>query len=122
MEQEISLVLSYLDKIGEKLGIGANMLWPYVMKQQTIEGYLCLSLMALFGLLFFVSWKIYAKAEDRHAQNWTDMTVIKNASWIVFLVLTIVAFLVFVFHGIFQLVNTEYMAFKSLVELLKSVK
>lgn len=122
MEKEIALVLNYLDKIGEKLGIGANMLWPYMMKQQTIEGVVSLILVPLLLGICFFTWKRYSVNPQRHADKWVDGMYFYSVTMIASGILGGVASLHFIFHGLYQLVNTEYTAFKALVELLQKVR
>jgi hypothetical protein len=111
MEKEIALVLNYLDKIGEKLGVGANMLWPYLMKQQMIEGIVSLCFVPIMFAICFLTWK----NEDRLDEVY-PVAVFGTA------IFGLVSLAHFAFHGLFQLVNTEYMAFQAAVELLKQVK
>ena len=37
MEKELQMVFNYLDAIAAKLGIGAESIWPWFVKQQYIE-------------------------------------------------------------------------------------
>jgi hypothetical protein len=122
MEKEITLVLSYLDKIGEKLGIGANMLWPYLMKQQIIEAYMNVAVIVLLAAIGLFTWKRYSVNPQRHAEKWVDGMYFYTITMIASGILGFVATLHFIFHGVFQLVNTEYVAFKVLVDLLGKVK
>jgi hypothetical protein len=122
MEKEITLVLNYLDKIGEKLGIGANMLWPYLLKQQMIEGIVSLCLVLLLFTICFLTWRKYVVNPQRHEAIWVDgmyFYIITTGVTALFGVMSLAHFL---FHGLFQLVNTEYMAFRVLVGLLKQVR
>jgi hypothetical protein len=122
MEKEITLVLNYLDKVGEKLGIGANMLWPYLMKQQIIEAYLNIIMLGIMFSLCFFTWKRYSVNPQRHADKWVDGMYVYIVTMGVTAFLGVSALARFVFHGIFQMINTEYMAFNALVDLLKHVK
>jgi len=122
MEKEIGLVLNYLDKIGEKLGIGANMLWPYLMRQQILEACINLFLVVLMLSICYFTWKRYAVNPHRHDDKWKDGMYFYSITMIASGVISVVATGVFIFHGTFQLINTEYMAFKVLVELLRNVK
>lgn len=122
MEKEITLVLNYLDKLGEKLGIGANMLWPYLMKQQVIEAYLILFLIPLMGAIFYFTWKKYAMHPCRHDEKWKDGMYFYTVTMLVSGALTFFFTVYFLFHGTWQLFNTEYMAFKKLLELLHTIR
>jgi hypothetical protein len=122
MEKEITLVLNYLDKIGEKLGIGANMLWPYMMKQQIIEAYINVAVIVLLAAIGLFTWSRYVKNPQRHEDKWVDGMYFYAITMIASCALGFIAIVRFLFHGVFQLVNTEYMAFSALVELVGKVK
>lgn len=122
MENEITLVLNYLDKIGEKLGIGANMLWPYLMKQQIIEACLEIGLMLLFALICLYTWKRYSVNPQRHEEKWVDGMYFYSITMVASGIISAVCSIIFLTNGIFKLANTEYMAFKALIDLVGKVK
>jgi len=121
MEKEITLVLSYLDKVAEKLGIGANMLWPYLMKQQLLAGYMSIFLMFFFSASAYFFWKSYRNDPERHEDKWSDTMYLKFWTTIILAVASIGAFARLVFVGFFQIFNTEYMAFKAILNLIEPV-
>lgn len=39
-EKEITLITSYLDKVGEKIGTGAETVWPWLIKQVYVDAFI----------------------------------------------------------------------------------
>jgi hypothetical protein len=119
MEKEIMLVISYLDKLGEKLGIGADMLWPYIMKQTLFSGIINAILVVGSSLIFYIFLNKTIKHPMRNDNDWpTDLRIFTALSVVSGTIMAI-SFLVFITVGFFNIFNTEYMAFKMLVEMLR---
>lgn len=118
MEKELMLVMSYLDKIGEKLGIGVNMLWPYVMKQEIAEAVITIVIAIVMAVIFLIVCPRLFNHPKRIDHTWPlDLclyawaTVLSGAS-------SLILTMYFMFHGIFQLINTEYMAYQTLLNMM----
>jgi hypothetical protein len=122
MEKEsIQLVLTYLDKVAEKIGTTGEQIWPWLIKQQYIEAIYPLCITIIIGCcLFFLGkfalkhWhtdKGYSICAEDHEPIWC----------IAFTILTLI--LLFSFIGFLlefgDIFNPEYNALKSLFAMAK---
>ena len=112
--ETINLITSYLDKLGEKIGIGANYLWPLLVRQQYVDAYVSIVLfvMAAASLSFCFHrgiplWDSNGRGEAKG--------VLYGLLCVLLGVSLFVAFL-FVLREAFHIFNPEYWALKDLIK------
>ena len=109
--ENLQPVLDYLDKIGEKIGQGAEHIWPWLIKQQYIESTIAWIVFIICGLLWI---PVYKEACNEH--DWENEWIL-----IVMISLGVASFfsLVFLFVEGFDFLNPEYWALKDLMYMIK---
>ena len=122
MENELLLVMSYLDKIGEKLGIGANMIWPYVMRQEMAEAVISIVLAIVMVTIFLIVCPRFFNHPKRVCGPWPIDLCAYAWAMVVSGASGLISTMYFMIHGIFQLINTEYMAYKTLLNMIRMFK
>jgi len=124
-KESIQLILQHLDKLGEKLGVGVENVWPWFIRQVYLNSILSALVMlvsvgSLLGYCIFISrhWgsrdhddNEYSISDSRHEPPWiTGLFVLGT--------ITIVCVVCFLDSG-FDFLNPEYHAFKSILETVK---
>lgn len=122
MEKEsIQLVLTYLDKIAEKIGTTAEQVWPWMIRQQYVEAIYPFFTTAILGtgLCFLIKFTLkhwnpekgYSIYSEDHEPVWIGACVILA-------LIVIISFAVFLiqFSDIF---NPEYHALLALMAMAK---
>jgi hypothetical protein len=123
MEKEsVELVLQHLDKLGEKLGVGVERIWPWFVHQVYIESIVSLFLM-LFSMGLFVSLSIFvAKHWKKREGKYSIDDSSHEPPWVIGLVLlgivTLICTIAFFTVG-FNFLNPEYHAFKNILATVK---
>lgn len=125
MEKEsVELMLQHLDKLGEKLGVGVEKIWPWFIRQVYIDSiqaivFMLISSGLFISCAFFAAkhWKIrgenneYSIYHSKHEPLW-------------FAIITLTG--LFAFFGVcafwisgFDFLNPELHAFKSIIASIK---
>lgn len=134
MEKEIQLVMGYLDKIAEKLGVGIEHIWPWFIRQQYIEAILCaiaviitVPLCAITVYLTLKYWREdnkYSYYNDNRIKKYSIYHSNHESAWItaniIVAVLVLVAIILFSTFS-FNVFNPEYHAFKDIISLTKPI-
>lgn len=126
MDKEIQMITNYLDKIGTKIGVGVQQVWPWLVKQQYIEAIYpaIISLLLLVATAVSFSWfkrETLAYEVKKEKSHYNADESLKITSAIVSIILAVLFFIAsMVFIGEFQDVfNPEYWALKDLLFQLK---
>lgn len=129
MGKEIELITTYLDKLAGKLGVGAGQIWPWLIKQQYVDGFLAIflficSTIGLYACVRFVikHWNpdsveanpIYSICREDHEPVWVILSVILIIVWFITLGSAVT--------DIRHLLNPEYGALKDLLYMLRYIK
>lgn len=113
----------YLGVLAEKAGVASDHFWPLFVKQQTIEAISSLLMFGIFAIVAFVLIKIGTNAFARFSVNNNDgdetLGGVTCASGII---LTLFITIHLLFTGpkvIGKLLNPEYYAVQSLVQMVR---
>jgi len=120
-EQNLQQVLTYLDKIGAKLGVATNTVWPWLVKQQYILAYYSLVILG-FGLLL-APLSYYFQNKYQPFEN-DDLQTSKSfimCACIVLTILTVAFGILLSLVNAPKLLNPEYYAFTNLLKLLQTI-
>ena len=134
----ITQITSYLDKLGEKLGIGATMVWPWLIRQVYVECITAwLSFISSVTVAFLIGkfaahhWNgSYSRrsAFNEPEENSNQYSIVDNDHepiWIIGLIVIaiwIVLSFIFLMGFGFNFINPEYHALKDLMTLVNRVK
>ena len=120
----VTQITEYLDKVAAKLGVGAQEIWPWFIKQQWVETLQLLT--PSIPVLLFGVW--IASKLKKVAREYDDKTITKSEkdtleilygfAAIVFLAAGGILLIMGVKEG-FDLLNIEYAAFQDLVGMVK---
>lgn len=115
MEKEtFDQVAMYLDKIGGKIGVTFEQMWPFLVKQAFIEGLFSTIIFAVYTCFYgLFIWKF-----NKKYSNTDDCTLIEGLGlviggfiWFIFFVLFVCCFL--------GMINPEYYAIKEILSVVK---
>uniref|UniRef100_A0A6H2A1E3 Uncharacterized protein n=1 Tax=viral metagenome TaxID=1070528 RepID=A0A6H2A1E3_9ZZZZ len=124
----INQILQYLDKIGEKLGIGTEKIWPWLVRQVYIDVFISLvfllvSSISLYTLFRYAiaHWKYPSQNEDVQWYSITenDHQPLWGIILILFAIIWASALILFLSDG-FGFLNPEYYALQKLLSNFKS--
>jgi len=122
-QQTLSMALEYLDKIGAKIGMTADTIWPWLVRQQYVYVGTALTVLTvgliLLPIALYISNKHHPFCDDEYGTSKADLTRVSRCT--VMLVgpgLTIAGFFASIIN-IPKLFNPEYYALKNLLELIK---
>lgn len=122
MDQEsINLIIQYLDKVGEKIGVAGNQVWPWLIRQQYVESIGSIICFLFFSIIFFILLYNTLKTENFLERN-EDA---KDGTLLAFLIVSAIGFfisLIFFVTESFDIFNPEYWALKDLLNMLNPVK
>jgi hypothetical protein len=123
---QFSTLLEYLDKLGAKLGVGVNEVWPWFVKQQYIEPCHSFILFAATLLVFYFGAR-FAKSHWNTNGSGNYSISMENHELpcvILFVVVGLfAAFFLATFIGEFMdIFNPEYAAFKDLTTQILQAK
>lgn len=115
---QLSTLLDYLDKLGIKLGVGINEVWPWFIKQQYIEPCHVFMLFAGTLLVFYFGAK-FTKNHWNTDKDGTYSICEEEHEIPCIILLIIVGFFVLLFLKMFigefmNIFNPEYAAFKDI--------
>jgi TRAP-type C4-dicarboxylate transport system permease small subunit len=128
-EQQLQVVMDYLDKIAAKLGVGVGQVWPWFVRQQYVEAFwsafwllICLGITITLIKFCVNHWDprdengypmngVYSIDKEDHEPFWAILCVI-------IFVFNLITFLAFVikFPDLF---NANYAALKDVLSLIK---
>ena len=117
-QESLEMLFQYLDKLGEKIGVAGQHIWPWFLKQQYIDAFASLVLLLFTITTFLFLW--YSKIKKI---NWDDVNEENKNFHIIILTilnsfLLLIAFITFLnaFPDIF---NPEYHALLDLFDEIK---
>lgn len=117
-EQTINQIKELLAPIGEKIGQGAEFGWEIVVKQQTVEAYIGLSVLVLGIILTFLTFHLAKKSDWKGSSpRWNEIASMVCGVFGFFML--IIGFIEFLSTGIGQLINPEYYAIEFFIGLVK---
>ena len=133
IEVAVEKIASFLEKIAVKIGVAADTVWPWIVKQQVIEGASVLIALVICAALSVLSYNKFAKYAfmDTVRKNDEDWDTHRNRKskaeafsivWMVFggcVAFGLVVALLSSFTGIQQLINPEYFALMDLISAAK---
>jgi hypothetical protein len=108
--ETINQITQYLDKIGEKIGQGAETIWPWLVRQVYIDGSIAIGVFILCSFCLITSLIFVLKNEKFAEELWgiVPFTAIVSA-------FSFVAAIVFAS----RFLNPEYWALMDLLERVK---
>lgn len=130
----ISQITQYLDKLGDKLGIGTKMIWPWLVKQVYIDSalawipFLITAVIMFFTVKYALShWTSNGTSRYEKPPNLRYSIVDNNHefAWRVLLVFGAVCLFTFTIAVMidgFAFLNPEYFALKKLMALVGNIK
>jgi ABC-type Fe3+ transport system permease subunit len=126
MDKEIQMITSYLDKIAAKIGVGAQKIWPWLVKQQYIEAIYPIVLFLFFCIVTMFSAKWFGRElkkweVKKETDRYNADESMKNLTLVVSIIFAAAAAVSFcVFLGEFQdIFNAQYWALKDLLSQVK---
>ena len=124
MDQEsLSMALQYLDKIGEKIGMTADTIWPWLVQQQFVYVGTAFSILVIGVILLpfalYLSNKHHPFDDRQYGTEDVDLQrILRCVTIIVAPALTVIGLLASIFNAP-KLFNPQYYALKDLFELIK---
>lgn len=112
--ETITLITEYLDKIGEKLGVGAAIIWPWFVRQQYLEALVPVIFLGTFAIAFICMLKECLRLEKVEKPSEGIMVALCIFCGIG----TLASFMVFCTE-FFDIFNVEYWALKDLIFQVK---
>ncbi len=105
-----------LQELAKSLGVRAELLWRILIRQQYIDGFLCLLwfIVGLVGLKYLVNFGLYLRKTNHEKEN--------DASWFVLaLVSTSVFFVIGInfAEAVNHFLNPEFQALKDIFHLIR---
>lgn len=122
-EQNLQMVFGYLDKVSEKIGVGATQIWPWLIRQQYIDAIRETALFIfLTSALFFLA-KFTIKHWDYEPEDGRYSITKKDHEVLYIIPVAILTFLSIVsifcaFSEITDLLNIQYAALEDLMEMI----
>ncbi len=115
------MVFGYLDKISEKLGVGAAQIWPWLIRQQYVDFFSVLAFFVLVAPTLFFLARFAIKHWDRDSDGYSISQSDHEVPWGVCLAILSITSLI-TFLGIFfeavDLFNIEYAALQDLMKMV----
>ena len=114
---------SVIDNLANKLGIAADKIYPYLVKQSFAEGIVGIVMFLVFLILFIISIKMSMK----YVGVLNDELEL-DASTFMFILFIIIAFFTFIVSlfslpdlgfCVIKIINPEYAAIQELIKLIK---
>lgn len=137
--QSTKQILDYLDKIGEKLDVGTQMVWPWFVRQVYIDVFLAWLFFTLTSTILFFIYRYVMRHWDyprndegqrlygyeREGLPYSICQEDHEGFWVTICIIAGVFALIGVFNVIicgFDWLNPEYHALKSLLKSINPVK
>ena len=122
-QQTLSMALEYLDKIGAKIGMTADTIWPWLVKQQYVYVGTAFSILA-FGLILlpiaiYISSKYHPFCDTTYGTDDVDLKRVSLCSVVLSAPALTVGGIFASIINIPKLFNPEYYALRNLLELIK---
>ena len=122
-QQSLSMALEYLDKVGAKIGMTADTIWPWLVKQQYVYVGTAFTVLAvgliLLPLALYISSKYHPFCDEKYGTDDVDLKrVVSCITLLAAPVLTVGGILASILNTP-KLFNPEYYALKDLLELIK---
>lgn len=113
--EQMDKILSYLDKVGEKIGATGQQIWPWLVKQQYIDAFTSLFFLIVFGMMFWFSYNKFINIK------WVNGEPEEWGVFVFFVISCIGLFVSFVCFlvNFFDIFNPEYWA---LMDLLNKIR
>lgn len=134
VEVVVDKVTAYLDTVANKLGVTAGKVWPWLVKQQVLEGISVAITAVVCGVLTCVGIKgmikywgestnrrddeSYDENNDRETRVFFFRTLYTSVGVIAFLIFLIFA-IDLINSGLWKLLNPEYHALMDLISAVK---
>ena len=118
-QENLNQILAYLEKLGEKLGVGVNAIWPWFMKQvyiTCIESWVLLILSSIASIIITRGMVKVWFIDERWLPDHDKWQAVRITALCISLLLFAVGILMVLCHG-FDFLNPEYAAFKEIIEL-----
>jgi len=122
-QETLSIALEYLDKVGAKLGMTADTIWPWLIRQQYVYVATPFIIFAVACILvptaLYISRKYHPWNDKLYGTEDVDFVRVVRCASIVLAAITSVVGTVGVFCNLPKLINPEYYALKDLLNLIK---
>ena len=116
-ELKITYIIESLEKIAEKIGLHAQDLWPYLVKQVTIKAFVGAVLLAIVSIISAI---VVLKYGDMNFKRWkSGEDDYKKPLTIIPLAVIFLCTLVTLLKIIPMFLNPEYFAFSTFLGMLK---
>jgi uncharacterized protein YxeA len=145
-EENLQVILAYLDKITAKLGIGIQQVWPWFIKQQYVDAFVSLGFflitIIIAAILLFTTFKLWRKeskySKGTYYYNSEEESVKKTenqicaysiyhqnheSTWVwtnIFCLVMVFSAGIIFYTQFFDIFNPEYSAFKDIAKMLPS--
>lgn len=123
-EKQIDMITNYLDKIGEKIGVGANTIWPWLVKQQYVHAIMSTIWLCLFWGIGLWICKMWSDKWVVHYKENKDIPAL-HALHVMRVIFTIIFSIGMMFsvsffmHEFFDIFNPQYWALKDLLNMVR---
>ncbi|WP_099301938.1 hypothetical protein [Bacillus sp. Marseille-P3800] len=122
-EEVLDKVTDYIDAIAENLGVAAEHVYPLMVEQMVLEGWIAGGSLIISTVLFCLMFGFALKYTIKH---WDDLYHSDNEIWTVVgcLILGVIALILLIASFasvptyIMKIMNPEYYVFKDLISIL----
>lgn len=126
MSKEIDQITLYLDKLAQKLGVGAEHIWPWFIKQQYVDAFALFALMTILIGYGVCALKAYNRVELAYSEEKIkyNQKEFWSGFWAITGVITLVVGIIvsiFATIEVAELFNIEYSAMKDFVSTFKQL-
>ena len=122
-QETLSIALEYLDKIGDKIGMTADTIWPWLIRQQYVYFGASLTVLAVGLVMLIVALHISNKYhpfdDDKYGTSRVDLQRILRCATLILSVAFSVIGGITMITNMPKLFNPEYYALKELLGIIK---
>jgi len=122
-QETLTMALTYLDKIGTKIGMTADTIWPWLVRQQYVYIGTALTVLVIGCILMFFAVQISSKYhpfdDDLYGTADVDMRRLFYCVLMIMSVVGVIIGSIATLVNLPKLFNPEYYALKDLLQLIR---
>ena len=116
MEKSVELIVSKIEELIQAVGGGIKIYYPYVVRQQIIEGLSWLLGMIMCSIILWCGTKILIQPTSPD-KEWKD--IIGGALILIGIIIFFLLLITFLTDGIGRLLNPHYFAVRDILSMVK---
>lgn len=122
-QETLAMALEYLDKIGDKIGMTADTIWPWLVRQQYVYIGTAFTILAIAFILvpsaLYLSRRYHPWNDKKYGTEEVDFVRVFRCSVIILAVISSVIGIGGAILNAPKLFNPEFYALKDLIDLIK---